>query len=151
MRRAWVVRCDAAWMKTPRPAATLVTLALAGSLLAACADEGETPAVCEAVDALSTSVSSLEDLSLRNGDDTLSDLAGVLDQIEADVRTLADAASTEYADDVDAVQAAANDLGASVDAAVLAPSATALSTVADDVRRLGATFEDLGTAVSGTC
>ena len=137
-------------MKTPRLTAALATLALTAALVAGCADEGETAAVCDDVDALRASVSSLEELNLREGD-TLSDLTGVLDQIRSDVRQLADDASSEYADEVDAVQADANALGASVDAAVLAPSVTALSTVADDVRSLGATFEDLGAAVGGTC
>jgi hypothetical protein len=146
-----VARCDAAGMKTPHPAAALVTLALAGSFLAACADEGETAAVCGDVDALRASVSALEDLDVREGGDTLTDLSGVLDEIRSDVRTLADDASTEYTDEVDAVQAAASALGTSVDAAVLAPTVTTLSAVADDARSLGATFEALGTAVGDTC
>lgn len=146
-----MVRCDAAGMTTPRLTAALATLALTASLVAGCADDGETAAVCDDVDALRASVSSLEDLNVREGGDTLSDLSGVLDKIRSDVRELADDASTEYADEVDAVQTAANALGASVDAAVLAPTVTTLSTVADDARSLGATFEALGTAVGDTC
>lgn len=151
MRRRRVARCDAAGMKTPRLTATLATLALTASLVAGCADEGDTAAVCDDVDALRASVSSLEDLDIREGGDTLTDLSGVLDEIRSDVRKLADDASTEYADEVDAVQAAANALRASVDAAALAPTVQTLSTVADDARSLGATFEALGTAVGDTC
>jgi hypothetical protein len=152
MRRRRVARCDAAGMKSlRRPAATLATLALTASLVAGCADEGEPAAVCDDVEALRASVSSLDGLDIREGDDTLTDLSGVLDEIRSDVRTLADDASTEYTDQVDAVQAAASVLRASVDAAALAPTVTTLSAVADDARSLGATFEALGTAVGDTC
>ena len=137
-------------MNSRRLAGTLLTLALSGSLLTACGDGNEESAVCDDVDALRASISSLKSVDIREGD-TVSDLTDRLDQIMTDVEKLVDDATSEFAPEIDAVKSDTDTLRASVDAAVAEPTAAALSTVADDVRGLGAAFKDLQQAVADTC
>lgn len=143
--------CHCAGMNSRRRlAGTLLTLALTGSLLTACGDGNETSAVCDDVDALRASMSSMKSLDIRQGD-TVSQLTDILDQIRTDVGKLVDDATTEYQTEVDAVRSGTDRLAASVDAAVAEPNAAALSTVADNVRGLGTAFKNLQDAVANTC
>lgn len=137
-------------MNARRLTGTLFTLALTGSMLTACGDGTETSAVCDDVDALRASMRSLKSFDIREGD-KFSDLTDVLDQIRSDVGKLVDDASAEYETEIDAVQSLTDRLASSVDAAVADPDAAALSTVAADVRGLGAAFTNLQKAVADTC
>lgn len=135
-------------MHTRRLAGTALALALAGPALTGCGED--TPAICDDVDDLRTSVASLQAVNIYDPN-VLSDLAVVLDQIRSQVRTLAEDAASEYDAEVDVVQASIDDLEQSAQAAVATPDADSLATLADDVEGFSAAFKDLGTAVGDTC
>lgn len=136
-------------MNTHRLSGTLVAWALAGSVLAACGGEVEA-AVCDDVDDLRASLTSLQAFDVSDPN-VLADLSVVLEQVRSQARTLAEDASSEYDGEVDGVQTSIDGLEASAQAAVATPSAVALTTLAADVRSVGAAFEDLATAVGDTC
>ncbi|HEU4513482.1 MAG TPA: hypothetical protein VFR87_10300 [Nocardioidaceae bacterium] len=149
MRPQRRVRCDPAGMNTRRLAGTLVSLALTGSLLVACGGE-EQAAVCDDVDALRTSLTSLQAFDIYDTN-VLSDLRVVLDQIRTEVEQLADDAADEYAAEIEVVQASIDDLESSAEAATETPTAASLSTLADAVKAFSAAFKDLRAAVGDTC
>lgn len=136
-------------MNTRRLAGILSALALTGSFLTACGGEDQS-AVCDDVDALRTSLTSLQAFDVYDPN-VLSDLSVVLDQIRSQVRTLAEDASSEYDAEVEVVQSSIDDLEASARAAVATPTEDALATLADDVEGFSAAFQDLRTAVGDTC
>jgi hypothetical protein len=108
-----------------------------------------TPAVCEDLDALSSSVDDLQALELGEG--ALDGLRDELAQIRSELDGLSSDTSDEYADETAAVRRSVDALGSSLDAAAEAPSATAWATVADDLREVGSAVGDLGDAVGDTC
>jgi hypothetical protein len=136
-------------MNARRLAGILIPLVLTGSLVGACGGD-EQSAVCDDVDALRTSVSSLQAFDIYDTN-VLSDLTVVLDQIRSEVQQLAEDSSTEYAEEIDVVQGSIDDLEASAKAAADAPTAPSLSTLADDVKAFSAAFKDLRAAVADTC
>ncbi len=136
-------------MNTRRLAGTLVALAFTGPFLTACGGE-EQSAVCDDVDDLRTSVTSLEAFNVYDSN-VLSDLSVVLDQIRTQVRQLAEDASSEYDAETQVVQSSIDELETSTQAAVAAPTAAALGTLADDVKVFTAAVKDLRTAVGDTC
>ena len=108
-----------------------------------------TPAVCGDVDTLSASFKALQDVKIDR--EVLRTLSADLRQIDADVRQLADAASDEYADEIDTVKSSVADLELSVKAASATPSSATVSAVGADMRAFGGSVEALATAVGGTC
>lgn len=136
-------------MNTRRSSAAIVSVVLTGSLVGACGGE-EQPAVCADVDALRTSLTALQAFDIYDTN-VLSDLAVVLDEIRAEVQQLAEDSSTEYAEEIDVVQTSTDDLEASADAAVGAPTSANVATLADDVKAFTAAFQELRAAVGDTC
>lgn len=140
---------DAVTMRRSQLARVLSTVALTGALLVSCGGE-EQSAVCNDVDALRTSLTSLQAFNIYDTN-VLSDLRVVLDQIRTEVDQLAADASDEYATEIDAVKASTDDLEASAEAAVADPTQAALKTLADDVRTFTTSFQDLRAAVGDAC
>ncbi len=128
---------------------TFVSLVLTASLLASCSGE-ERSAVCDDVASLRTSLTSLQAFNIYDTN-VLSDLSVVLDQIRAEVRQLADHASSEYAEEIKVVQASTDDLQASTEADVDAPTAANLSSLSEAVTGFRAAFQELRAAVGDAC
>lgn len=142
-------RCDAPGMNARHLSGLIVSLVLTGSLVTGCGGEEQT-AICDDVDALRTSLTSLQAFNVADPN-VLADLKVVLDQIRTEVGQLAEDASSEYAEEIDVVQASTDDLQASATAAVAAPTAANLSTLADAVKAFTTGFKQLRTAVGDTC
>lgn len=140
---------DATAMRRSQLARVLSTVALTGALLTSCGGS-EQSAVCDDVDALRTSLTSLQAFNITDTN-VLSDLRVVLDQIRTEVDQLAADASEEYSTEIDAVKASTDDLEASAEAAVADPTQAALKTLADDVRTFSTSFKDLRAAVGDAC
>jgi hypothetical protein len=136
-------------METRRLTRAIASLVLAGSAVAACGGE-EQPAVCDDVDALRTSLNSLQAFDIYDTN-VLSDLSVVLDQIRTEVQQLAEDATSEYAEEIEAVQGSTGDLEAGAETAVSTPTAANLSALSADVDAFTAAFEDLNAAVGDTC
>jgi hypothetical protein len=115
----------------------------------ACGGE-EQSAVCDDVDTLRTSLSSLQAFNVYDSN-VLSDLTVVLDQIRTEVQQLADDAGTEYAEEIDVVESSIDDLEASARAAVDTPTDDTLSTLSGEVKAFSTAFQDLRDAVGDTC
>ena len=126
---------------------TLVSLLLLVPALAACSED--TPAVCDDVQALQTSMDDLRSTDVsQEGLDAVSDqLATMRDQVD----TLVADASDEYASEADVVKQQVSRLGDDLRAAQADPSAATLATVGEDVRAVGRSLQDLATAVDATC
>lgn len=140
---------DATAMRRSQLARVLSTVALTGALLTSCGGS-EQPAVCDDVDALRTSLTSLQAFNITDTN-VLADLRVVLDQIRTEVDQLAADASEEYSTEIDAVKTSTDDLEASAEAAVADPTQAALKTLADDVRNFSTSFKDLRAAVGDAC
>jgi hypothetical protein len=130
---------------TRRVGALLLTAGLAVGVPAC----GGDPEVCADVDALQGDLDQLKDVQIEPG--ALAELSADLDEVELDLRTLADDAAAEYDTEVEAVRSATSALRDSVEAAVQAPSGAALTQVSSDVGALATAVGDLGSAVSDTC
>lgn len=140
---------DATAMRRSQLARVLSTVALTGALLTSCGGS-EQSAVCDDVDALRTSLTSLQAFNITDTN-VLADLRVVLDQIRTEVDQLAADASEEYSTEIDAVKASTDDLEASAEAAVADPTQAALRTLADDVTTFSTSFKDLRAAVGDAC
>ncbi|HEX5770665.1 MAG TPA: hypothetical protein VFY11_06830 [Nocardioidaceae bacterium] len=136
-------------MRRSQLARVLSTVALTCALLTSCGGE-EQSAVCDDVDALRTSLTSLQAFNITDTN-VLADLRVVLDQIRTEVDQLSADASEEYSTEIDAVKASTDDLEASAEAAVADPTQAALKTLADDVRTFSTSFKDLRAAVGDAC
>lgn len=136
-------------MRRSQLARVLSTVALTGALLTSCGGS-EQSAVCDDVDALRTSLTSLQAFNITDTN-VLADLRVVLDQIRTEVDQLAADASEEYSTEIDAVKASTDDLEASAEAAVADPTQAALRTLADDVTTFSTSFKDLRAAVGDAC
>lgn len=119
-------------------------------LLTSCGGGSDQPAVCDDVDSLRASVTSLQAFDIYDTN-VLSDLSVVLDEIRSEVDQLAEDASSEYSTEIDAVRSSTDDLEASASAAAAGPTAAAMSTLADDAKAFVASFKDLRAAVGDTC
>lgn len=140
---------DATAMRRSQLTRVLSTVALTGALLTSCGGS-EQSAVCDDVDALRTSLTSLQAFNITDTN-VLADLRVVLDQIRTEVDQLAADASEEYSTEIDAVKASTDDLEASAEAAVADPTQAALRTLADDVTTFSTSFKDLRAAVGDAC
>lgn len=108
-----------------------------------------TPAVCQTLDDLGSSVEDLQDVEI--GENALSAVRDELSDIQAELGQLSEDASGEYSGEIDAVRSAADSLESSVEAATASPSSASLAAVADDVRSLGSAFGNLSEALGDTC
>jgi hypothetical protein len=131
---------------TRRAVTASFTLVLLTSGLAAC---GGQPAVCDDVDALQESVETLTNAPA--GEDGLDTVKTELEELQTELQQLADDAATQYATQIDRLNAGVSGLQSSLDTAVDAPSAATLSSLRDDVRAVASAVSDLSTAVADTC
>lgn len=129
-----------------RLAGVLAGVALLASAVTGC---GDTPDVCEDVDALQESADNLRNVEVGAG--ALDTITTELATIQSTLRELGTDASEQYAPEVDAVRSEVSDLRASVVAATADPSSTSLAAVRDDVRALGTAVGNLGDAIAETC
>jgi hypothetical protein len=105
--------------------------------------------VCASADDLRGSLTALGQVEVvREGADAL---AAAWTAVKADWAQLAEDASTEYADDVDGVQAAADAVQAALDDARSQPSAQTLGNAADTVRVFLQDAGALTDEVGSTC
>jgi hypothetical protein len=105
--------------------------------------------VCASADDLRGSLTALGQVEVvQEGTEAL---ASAWAAVEADWAQLADDARTEYADDVDGVQAAADAVRAALDDAQSQPSAQTLGTAADTVRVFLQDAGALTDEVDSTC
>jgi len=133
-------------------AATLLTsLAVTGcgGEEAPAASAPPTPAVCSSVDALKSSVADLKNVDLSKG--SLAPVQDKLTAMQADLTKVGKDAKTEYATEVDSVEAATSSVGASLQAAQAAPSQRTLTAVRTSVTTLGTSLRALEHAVRSTC
>lgn len=135
--------------KAQRLAAALFCLLTAGSALTACGDDDDQAAVCDDVDALQTSVDTLQEAEI--GEDGVAVLSTELPKVQTQLQELGESATAQYAPQVDAVKAEANMLESSIAAAAAAPSEASLRTVGVAVESVASAVSDLGDAVSDTC
>ena len=129
---------------------TSVTLAGCGSdEKPAGSEKPETPAVCSSVDSLSSSAGELMKIQVEKG--AMVTLQDGLTKVQADVTRVVSDAKSEYANEVDAVEAATATVAASLKAATTTPSAQTLITVRTAVQTLGTSLTALNDAVKSTC
>ena len=135
-----------------------VVAVVLGAGLPGCSSDAETRSsaaapstadVCASADDLRGSLTALGQVEVvQDGADAL---AAAWTAVKADWAQLADDASTEYADDVDGVQAAADDVQAALDDARSQPSAQTLGNAADTVRVFLRDAGALTDEVGSTC
>jgi hypothetical protein len=107
------------------------------------------PDVCASADAFRASVAALGDVRVvEDGADSLADAWAA---VREDWAQLADDARAEHAEEVDAVQAAADEVQSSVDAAQDAPGAATLTSAATAVRAFVQNAGRLADQVGATC
>ena len=106
--------------------------------------------MCDDVVALRTSLTSLQAFDIYDTN-VLADLSVVLDQIREQVQQLGEDASSEYAEEIDVVQATTDDLQLSAQEAVGAPTAANLSALSADVSAFSTAFKELRAAVGDSC
>jgi hypothetical protein len=120
------------------------------TVTAACSSADDTtPAVCASTDALQASMSDLRDVQVvENGTAALDDaVAGVRSALQ----DVADDASSEYATQVDGLQASFDALQAAIGAAVAAPSAATLNAVTASVTALADEATAFADDIASTC
>ena len=129
---------------------TSVTLAGCGSdETPASSEKPATPAVCSSVNSLSSSAGDLMDVQVEKG--ALVTLQDGLTKVQADATQVVSDAKSEYANEVEAVEAAIATVAASLNAATTTPSAQTLTTVRTAVQTLGTSLSALDDAVRSTC
>ena len=134
-----------------RAGAVVLALGLAVGV-PACGGESESggePEICADVDALRADLEDLTAIEIQPG--SLAAFSDVVDQIMADVDRMAEDAASEFETEVDAVQSTTGALTASVETAVQAPSAPAITQVSADFGAWTTAVDNLREAVSGTC
>lgn len=143
-----------------RIAVNVLCLLVVASGVSACGDDEDssssstpssspTPAVCQDLDALGTSIDRIKEAKI--GEDALPVLSEELRTIETELKQLRADADAEYWSEVDAVKSAASSLESSIAAAAASPTAATLAAVGDDVRAVGSTFNNLTDALTTTC
>ncbi len=130
-----------------RTVCSAVVLAALSLGLSGCGES--TPAVCDSVDQLRTSLKSLQDVKIQQG--ALDDLTSRLKEVQSDLDKVKSDAASEFSDEVDAVQGAGKALKTGVDAAVATPSAATISALRPEVQALVDAVGKLEDALAGTC
>jgi hypothetical protein len=130
----------------------------AGAVTAGCSSSYDTPsasettgppAVCSSTDSLQASVADLRDVQVvENGTaaakDAVASVRAALDDVVQD-------AGSQYATQVDGLQASFDTVQAAVDSAVATPSTTTLSAVSASVSALASAVSDFADDVASTC
>ena len=112
-------------------------------------DQPEKPAVCESLAAVQDNLTRIRNVTVaENG---LTQFKTDLAQLKVNLQQLATDAKAEFATELQPVQAAANQLSASVDTARATPDATNLSGVRTSLNVLASSVQEFGDGLSGTC
>jgi hypothetical protein len=125
------------------------TLLLGAMSLGLSACGQDTPAICDDVDQLRSSVAKLKDIPLDQG--ALSELSSRLKTIQSDARRLQSDASKQFAGEVAAVRKAGDALGAAIDQAMASPSVATITALRPQLTALGTALGNLTDAVNSTC
>lgn len=126
-------------------AALSCLLALAAGLTAC----GDSPAVCDDVDALRASVDNLQSANL--GENGLDAITTELQTMRSELDQLSEDAQDEYAEQISQVRSRATELREGVQTTAEAPSAAGLADVRGDLGALGTAVQELGSAVADSC
>lgn len=126
-------------------AALSCLLALAAGLTAC----GDSPAVCDDVDALRASVDNLQSANL--GENGLDAITTELQTMRSELDQLSEDAQDEYAEQISQVRSRATELREGVQTTAEAPSAAGLADVRGDLSALGTAVQELGSAVADSC
>lgn len=126
-------------------AALSCLLALAAGLTAC----GDSPAVCDDVDALRASVDNLQSANL--GENGLDAITTELQTMRSELDQLSEDAQDEYAEQISQVRSRATELREGVETTAEAPSAAGLADVRGDLGALGTAVQELGSAVADSC
>lgn len=129
-----------------RIAVAAASAAMAGSCLVACSS---TPAVCTDLDAVKTTTHQLKNMEL--GKNTLSDLQKNLQKLDNQVRKLASAASSQYANQIGAVKSSLHSVESAASSAASNPSASTIGQLQSAVHGFASSVSKLTNAVSSTC
>lgn len=126
-------------------AALSCLLALAAGLTAC----GDSPAVCDDVDALRASVDNLQSANL--GENGLDAITTELQTMRSELDQLSEDAQDEYSEQISQVRSRATELREGVQTTAEAPSAAGLADVRGDLSALGTAVQELGSAVADSC
>jgi hypothetical protein len=107
------------------------------------------PAVCDSFAAVQNSIDQIRNANV--GENGLSQLRADLAQFKDNLTQLHADAKTQFAAEIQAVQAAATQVSASVTTARATPDAASLAAVRAPVTALQSSVQNLGAALSGTC
>jgi hypothetical protein len=146
MRGVWSTAQRGLMTRARRTAATLTCLLALTTGLTAC---GDSPAVCDDVDALRASVDNLQSASL--GENGLEAITTELQTMRSEIDQLSQDAQDEYAEQISQVRSRATELREGVETTAEAPSAAGLADVRGDLSALGTAVQELGSAVADSC
>ena len=135
-------------MRTTRLFAPVAVMVLLAGGLAGCGGNDK-PAICSSVDTLKQSVQDLKDVQIGAG--SLSKLQTDVNTIKQNLTQVKHDATAQYGSQVDKVQASANTLAASVQAAKAGPSVTTLAAIGTSASALSSDVKALADDVSSTC
>ena len=121
---------------------------LLGAALAGCGDD--TPAVCNSVDNLQTSVDNIKDIDVTSSTG-VEDLQSGLTTVESDLADVKTDAESEFSPQIDAVDTAFAKVKTSVDAAKADPTPKTLASVSSAVSAFNAALQTLTSDVQSTC
>jgi hypothetical protein len=133
--------------RTRHALASTVLLGAMALGLSSCGQD--TPAICDDVDQLRSSVTHLKDIQIDQG--ALSELSSRLKTIQTDARRLQAEASKQFSGEVAAVKKAGDALATAIDQAMANPSVATLTALRPQVTALGTALGNLTDAVSSTC
>ncbi|WP_459981202.1 hypothetical protein [Nocardioides sp. AN3] len=126
--------------------AVAMSLIVVASLLGLQACSSGTPAICEDVSSLKSSVDDLKNVKIDGN--VLTTVSTDLQAINDDLKQLTSDADSEFGGDVDKVTAAAKQVETSVQSAAATPSAATIGAVATAVQGLVDSIKALDEAVS---
>ena len=130
-------------------ALTLSTVG-AAAVLVGCGSGGDPPTdFCKAVDTLSATVAQINQSSLSKS--TIEAVEASLAAADTAVKNLSETVESEFAAEVDAVEAAMTELDQNVTAAVDAPSPGNMDSARASMRELTTAVDDLADSTSDGC
>ena len=128
-------------------ATPVITVALATALTACGEDE---PPVCGSVKSLDASVEKVKAIDFTSSG-ALSELRSGLTAVGGDLRDVKDDAKSEFAEEIDAVEASYASLRTSLEAAKADPSPTTLGAAKEALSAFGAAVQSLIKDIQSTC
>jgi hypothetical protein len=122
----------------------------AGAVIVGCSSEAtDPPAVCSSTDALQASMSDLKDVQVvQNGTAALEDAVA---SVRSALQDVADDATSQYATQVDDLQASFDALQAAAGSALATPSAATLNAVSASVTAFANEVTGFADDIASTC